>query len=369
MKRIWEYISARAEFVLSARQIMLATTIAVGSFHACLMFLFACFQIYPMVFINMCSVLIYVLCFFQVRSKKRDVHGKRTFQVFNMTFVEIIVHSVIATILLGTESGFSLYLIAMIPIGYFSAYNFRQNKKAMNPMVYVFMAGIGFCITKLACSFIEPLYSYGVKGIDEVIYMVNYFITVIAIVAFFSSLLNQVRILENVRIRQNKKLEILSKTDPLTGLSNRRSLEERYQQSELLKEDYAVIMGDIDDFKKVNDTYGHDIGDKVLKAVAEIFKASVRNNDIVCRWGGEEILIFLPKCSREDAVSIAERILENIRDLKIDALDETVFQVTMTLGVSVSFEAESFEEVMRAADRRLYDGKHAGKNQVVVRGA
>lgn len=154
-------------------------------------------------------------------------------------------------------------------------------------------------------------------------------------------------------------------TDPLTGLSNRRSLEERYQQSERLKEEYAVIMGDIDDFKKINDTYGHDIGDKVLKAVADIFKASVRNNDVVCRWGGEEILIFLPKCTRDDAIAIAHRILENIRKLDMSALDNSVFHVTMTLGVSVSFEAQGFEEVMKEADKRLYNGKHLGKNQVV----
>lgn len=359
MKRIWEYISARAEFVLSAKQVMLATTIAVGLFHTCLLFFFAWFRIYPLVAVNLCSILIYIYCFMRVR------HGTSSLYVFNMAFIEIVVHSTIATILMGIDSGFALYLIAMIPIGYFAAYNFRHKKRSVNPMLYVFLAGVGFCITRIVCFTVEPFYTYGNKQVDRVVYMINYFITVIAIVAFFSSLLNQIRILEEVRLRQNKQLEVLSMTDPLTGLSNRRSLEERYQQSEKLKEEYAIIMGDIDDFKKINDTYGHDIGDKVLKAVAEIFKESVRSNDIVCRWGGEEILIFLPRCTKEDAIVIAHRILNNIRKFDFDALDHSVFHVTMTLGVSVSFEAEGFEEVMREADKRLYDGKHLGKNQVV----
>lgn len=188
---------------------------------------------------------------------------------------------------------------------------------------------------------------------------------IIAMVAFLSTLLNQIRTLEELRLRQNKKLEMLSKIDPLTGLVNRRSIQERCQQSESLSEEYTVILGDIDDFKRVNDTYGHDVGDEVLKAVADVFKVSVRSDDIVCRWGGEEVLVFLPRCTRADAVFIAERILERIRALEFNIEGKELLRVTMTLGVSVSSEAADFAGVTKKADERLYEGKHNGKNQVI----
>ena len=268
-------------------------------------------------------------------------------------------------LLLGTDSGFSLYMIAILPIGYYAAYNFNMRKQVINPMIYVLAAGAAFCFLRVVSSYMGPFYSYGNKLVDRVIYMVNYFIAVIVIVAFISTLLNQIKILENLRLLQNKQLEKLSKTDALTGLANRRSIEERYAQSEALREGYSLVIGDIDDFKAVNDTYGHNVGDTVLQAVAEVFKNTVRSEDIVCRWGGEEFLIFLPKCSRSDASSIAQRILENVRVTDMYTADRDVFHITMTLGVSSAKKEMPFTDVVKEADDRLYKGKHSGKNQVV----
>lgn len=359
MGKIWDYLSIRANRALSIKQVMSLAMLAVGIFHVLLLLFFGCFKIYPMVIVNICSIALYIYCYRQVR------RGKNLLRIFNLAYIEIVLHAVIAVLLLGVDSGFTLYMIAMLPLGYYAAYNFSSKDKNTNPMFYVAISGLAFIFVRITCVIIEPLYSYGNKQVDRVIYMVNYFVAVAAVVAFFSTLLNQIKLLEKLRLAQNKQLETLSKIDPLTGLTNRRSIQERYKQADILKEEYALIMGDLDDFKKVNDTYGHDMGDVVLKAVADIFKEAVGNEEVVCRWGGEEILMFLPKQTKDDAAYVAGGILERIRQLKFYTQEHKVFSVTMTLGVAASVEGAEFDDVLKKADERLYDGKHKGKNRVV----
>ena len=359
MKRIWEYISVRAEKALSIKQVMSFAMAMLGFFHLCLTVFFSIFGIFPMAAMDFCSVVLYVFCFVQIQRDKSLLY------LFNLSYLQIVLHSVIAALLLGTESGFSLYMIAALPIGYYAAYNFNMRKQVINPMCYVVIAGAAFCFLRVASSYMGPFYTYGNKALVSAVYMVNYFVAVIIIVSFISTLLNQIRILENLRSLQNKQLEKLSKTDALTGLANRRSIEERYTQTEALREGYSLVIGDIDDFKAVNDTYGHNVGDAVLKAVAEVFKGTVRSEDIVCRWGGEEFLIFLPKCTGGDAANIAQRILESVRVTDMMTSEKEVFHITMTLGVSTARLGMEFTEVITEADDNLYYGKHHGKNQVV----
>ncbi len=359
MKKIWEYISVRAEKALSIKHVMSLAMMMLGFFHVCLVVFFLVFHIYPMVALDLFSVALYLFCLVQIQ---RD---KSLLLLFNLSYLQIVLHSVIAALLLGTDSGFSLYMIAVMPIGYYAAFNFNMRKQVINPMCYVIISGAAFCFLRVASRYMEPYYSYGNKTVDGAIYMVNYFVAVITIVTFVSTLLNQIKILENLRVMQNKQLEKLSKTDALTGLANRRSIEERYAQSEALREAYSLVIGDIDDFKAVNDTYGHNVGDTVLKAVAEAFKSTVRSEDIVCRWGGEEFLIFLPKCSRADAAHIAQRILEKVRVTDMRTAEQGNFHITMTLGVAAAQVGMEFTEVVKLADDRLYQGKQNGKNRVV----
>lgn len=360
MKKFWEYISIRAEHALPTKRVMSLAMIFLAGFHLFLLFIFLGFQIFPMAVVDLVCVLLYVYCYCQLQNERKSL-----LFIFNLSYGAILLHAVIAVFLIGTNSGFRLYLIAMMPLGYYAAYNFNSRKQAVNPMLYVMLSVMAFVILQVISSYIAPVYSYGNPMIDRVIFSINYVVAVIFIVGFFSTLLNQIRILEDLREKQNKRLENLSKTDALTGLSNRWSVQERYSQSEVLMEGYSLILGDIDDFKAVNDTYGHNIGDEVLKGVAGAFKSAVRDGDAVCRWGGEEFLVFLPKCSKKDARYTAQRILENVRKMKTKSEEGEFFKVTMTLGVASYQEAEEFSEVVRIADERLYDGKQNGKNQVV----
>ena len=123
-------------------------------------------------------------------------------------------------------------------------------------------------------------------------------------------------------------------------------------------------MMDIDDFKKVNDTYGHDCGDEVLKYVAGIVSTGVRKNDNVFRWGGEEILVLI-NADEDRAVAVAERIRHNIEKNIVHYRDDVNVNVTVTIGVSSYKGNKSIQEMMDDADAKLYYGKRHGKNQVV----
>lgn len=359
MKSVWEYISAKSKYVLSEKQVMSFIMLLLGTFRACMLVVFLFVPAWPMVLVNICSIALYLFCY--ARSKK----GKNLLLIFNLSYAEILLHSVAGVLIMGEESGFALFLIAVLPLGYYAAYNFDSEKQAVNPMFYVIFSVAAFFLVKFLGSFSEVFRVEIGFRTDRILYIANYIAVLTIIVIFFSTLFNQIRLLENQQMHQNKKLEMLSKTDALTGLANRRSLQERCGNLENIKGGYAVILGDIDDFKKVNDTYGHNVGDQTLKAVSEIFKNAVREEDTVCRWGGEEILVFLPGCPLNNAKSRAQDILENIRMLDLKAADQTMFHITMTLGVAVSSEKEHFTEVVKEADERLYAGKQNGKNQVV----
>ena len=123
-------------------------------------------------------------------------------------------------------------------------------------------------------------------------------------------------------------------------------------------------MGDIDDFKKVNDTYGHDFGDIVLVEVSKSLKKSTRDDDYVCRWGGEEFLIII-NGNKKITKDVAERMRQTISEIEIPFGKETV-HITMTFGITESIPGYSVDKLIAIADENLYKGKQNGKNQVVA---
>ena len=124
-------------------------------------------------------------------------------------------------------------------------------------------------------------------------------------------------------------------------------------------------MVDLDHFKQVNDTYGHDHGDAVLVQVSGIIKDSLRETDIVARWGGGEFLVLLPKTNIEQGVSVAETIRKNIAERPI-IFDGVKHKVTSTLGIASYNTHSNFEETIQHADKALYEGKNQGRNCVVT---
>ncbi len=165
-----------------------------------------------------------------------------------------------------------------------------------------------------------------------------------------------------------RKLDSLSRIDPLTKLSNRRDILEKmeYEQAkyERFGKDFSIILGDIDYFKKINDQLGHDVGDCVLKEVADILKSSIRKVDFAARWGGEEFLVVLTETNLSGAARVAEKIKNTIEKQKYE-FDKNPAQVTMSFGVACHVGKEGkIDELIKTADKLLYKAKEEGRNQV-----
>jgi len=154
-----------------------------------------------------------------------------------------------------------------------------------------------------------------------------------------------------------------STTDPLTGVTNRRTMDAML--AEWLENDlpHALILLDLDHFKSVNDTYGHAVGDKVLQFLAQNMKAVAREGDVCCRYGGEEFVMLLPTTTAEEAAQVAEQL----RDMLAHTTSPCGRPVTLSAGVAVYPQmADTTEKLIEAADDALYLAKQAGRNRVMV---
>lgn len=161
------------------------------------------------------------------------------------------------------------------------------------------------------------------------------------------------------------RLHEMAVRDALTGLHNRRFLDEQlpYElaRARRLRLPLCVALGDIDHFKKLNDTYGHQAGDAVLRTLRELFTQLVRESDLVCRWGGEEILIVMPDVSGEVALQRIERLRQALAAQTI-RFGQHELHVTISFGIAAQQEGATADDIIGAADRALYEAKAAGRN-------
>ncbi|PLY07328.1 MAG: GGDEF domain-containing protein [Arcobacter sp.] len=162
-----------------------------------------------------------------------------------------------------------------------------------------------------------------------------------------------------------KKLKDLAITDSLTGLYNRTKLDEILQnelnRSKRYNHNFAFILLDIDHFKEVNDTYGHQIGDKVLIEISNLIKNNSRSTDIIFRWGGEEFIILCLETNKENILNHAENLRRIIQLHKF----KSVGSKTVSLGITLSKNDDSIPSIIKRADEALYMAKNQGRNQVV----
>lgn len=167
----------------------------------------------------------------------------------------------------------------------------------------------------------------------------------------------------------NASLKESSSRDPLTNLLNRRALMERLkelaEQSSDEEGGFVVAMLDVDHFKRINDRYGHEAGDRALVALADIMRTSVRETDSVARWGGEEFLVLLPEVRLVEGEDIIDRMLECIRGTSIPMGEESL-TLTVSVGMAQHQPGESVSAVLSRADRALYLAKTAGRDRVAL---
>ena len=166
-------------------------------------------------------------------------------------------------------------------------------------------------------------------------------------------------------------LEHQSIRDSLTNLFNRRfmeiALDRELRRAIRHQKPLAVLMLDIDHFKQLNDTYGHEAGDVVLREVAAVMRQAVRGEDTICRYGGEEFVAILPELCVDDALARAESIRHLVSELRLYHRGESLREITISIGIAVYPQnGESLDQLLSLADRALYEAKHMGRNRVVL---
>jgi len=165
-----------------------------------------------------------------------------------------------------------------------------------------------------------------------------------------------------------EKLTLLSSQDSLTGLKNRRYFTSRAHEAwdsyERYAQAFSLLIVDIDWFKRINDTYGHYVGDLILVKIAELLRTNLRNSDVICRWGGEEFLILLPQLNVHECYWVGEKLRKAVEKTSFHCEGHDV-NVTITAGISDIRESDSVEQCIHAADKKLNKGKTEGRNAVV----
>lgn len=312
--------------------------------------------------INIPNVLIILLCVLLPFIYPKDFVKIATIMVYFVSFLYLPVTYYIN----GGHNGVGILYYLMMTI-YISFY--FEGKKLLLILGSIF----AFYISTIIIGYIFPqlIIEYA-SDLSRLIDIVISFVSVSIVVAILANTIfvsyriekdNNQELLEELE-KQNSKLELLSTMDQLTGVYNRRyylkALEDEFKYFEKTNKHFYVMMIDIDDFKMVNDTYGHLYGDEILKSVAEGIKKCLRNHDIISRYGGEEFSVIISHTSEENGLIIAKRIRKAVEDLQYREKEN----VTISIGVVKNKEDDTELGIMKRADDYLYIAKENGKNRV-----
>lgn len=321
--------------------------------HGFLILLFYILEIPLMYRLNIISTILYI-------GVRIDIHFRKSYDIaIIIAFAEISFHSILATAYLGWDSGFYLYVIGLVPMAYLSPIK----KRYISHLLALF-ATAAFYVTKL---FVIPFNSISTISDNDICNSLFYFNSMGSFAIIFAltlTFLNNLEITKNALNKRNNVLREIACIDPLTGLINRRVM---YEYINTIKEndcDYSVAIGDIDDFKIINDTYGHDCGDYVLTEISRIFSNLSNENVKIARWGGEEFLFLFLESEKDSASGVINNILDEMRH-KIFTYGDKTFGITMTFGISDKSISKDISNAIVEADKNLYYGKSHGKNKIV----
>jgi diguanylate cyclase (GGDEF)-like protein len=272
-----------------------------------------------------------------------------------LLFVEVTSHAILACHTLGWNSGFHYYLIPIVPFLMFHDRLSTRTAVVGSVAVTVMYLLLRAATIDVVPSSVGPAVLRAVDYGNIAIPLIA--LGVISIYFRFAS------------IEVESHMESLAMTDALTKLPNRRRMRELLDAERVrcLRDGhpFGVVLGDIDAFKLINDTRGHDCGDHVLGEVATSLRGVLRGQDSIARWGGEEFLFLLPDTDLRGAGIVAEKLRLAVEATQISFAERHV-PVAMTFGVAVVTRGTTIEDAIARADRALYSGKHAGKNQVVL---
>ena len=263
----------------------------------------------------------------------------------------------LSIMLYGWEGGFQFFLILL-----FILYSFGETGYNWRKLVFDFICFAMFTVFVLFVKGKPGLVD--ISGADKAIWIINLLAFCVAVGFVVTSFSHQSQATEEKIVKYNEQLKLEAGQDPLTGLKNRRSTSEFIRS--LIKTDstFSICMCDIDYFKRVNDTYGHEFGDDVLNAVADVFRSTAGDKAYISRWGGEEFLLIFPGMNGDDAYIIVDAIRAAVKNRSVKNGDEEV-KVTLTYGLTEFDLNKNVIENIKEVDEKLYMGKAAGRDRIV----
>lgn len=321
--------------------------------HALYLFIFLFIDKIDLACMNIVSISLYVYAIYII---KKYQNVKLTLTI---TQIEIFLHSFICTLSLGWSYGFQNITLALVSIAFFINFS---NK---------FLSHI---ITITQATAYLFLYIYFKDQIiiqnfeSEAMYIFNFALIIISLI-FLSKLLKILNAMAYIDIlEKQERLQIAANKDPLTGLYNRRGFENTVCEKIINCDGgSSIVVGDLDDFKRINDDFGHMAGDEVLKIVSNIIKSNIRKDDYACRWGGEEFLIALLNTDFKNSEFVLNRLREKIHRYKFK-FDLIETRTSITFGFVYARMTQQIDIILaiQKADKLLYMGKRSGKNCVIA---
>lgn len=329
--------------------------------HAALLVFFFFIKVNLMVVFNVFSCIIFTTNL--IINKKGMIN-----LAYHVAIIEITVHAALAILCIGWQSNFCFYSVAISSVIMFSTFlklYVKLIEVILSSSLYLFAF---FYITKYSTLYDANEFAVNIIG----------FINIIVIISLLTSIFYKFYLETSIL---NDKLKAVADIDGLTGVYNRRFFNEyaeieinklfselKYNTESKYQMNFGIAIIDLDDFKKINDTYGHLTGDNVLVQVVGIIKRINFSRDIVCRYGGEEFVILFTNTSREGAIKASEKIRKEVEQHRFDFNDEIKNgQVTLSIGFA-SFDENipnNIESILKLADERLYMAKASGKNKLI----
>lgn len=334
------------EFLSKKKTLLfLIMCLLVHAFNACL---FYYLRLYPFTVLNIFSTIFYAVVLLSFK-KHPDFY-------IIFSYLEIITFSFVSELFAGGVFCYIFYVIGMISVVCYLLPPKKRMKHIFQVIGIVYAIAIYVMYINNVCLF--PEYSEIAKGCAREIGFLNLCITLFTLFYIFNLYIFELN-------SANEKLNYFSNHDLLTGLFNRRFFEFIMQRNKSENEnEYSIAIFDIDDFKKVNDTYGHHAGDCVLKVVSNLIEENAKDDYIAVRWGGEEFILYMPQTNGDRAYEVLTALSKKISDTKV-TFDEQNISVTVTVGMCTGNYLTNYESVIRQADDKLYYGKRHGKNCVV----
>ncbi len=257
-----------------------------------------------------------------------------------------------------------MYLIAIVPVGFDMSFALKNPLRGIKiSTIFGIVSFAVFISCRMYSYYNLPLYSTDSTLFVQTVYFINMLCTFTLLLVYSLIFASEINAAQTVLRQKNAELANLASKDTLTGFYNRRKMHEYLLNAAGGKEPFSLIMSDIDNFKKLNDSYGHDCGDEALKAVSDACRGCIAEGDRICRWGGEEFLILTNR-SLDGAADTAEKIRSAVENCSL-VFGGNDIKITMTLGVAEFDPSSTIDKVITAADQKLYAGKNSGKNRVV----